>query len=173
LASGPVNCLMNRPRWATGKGEWEAVAPLAGGPSMIGREDALMRCSYPELGQRRSAKLVTRRHSVRPNTISAASRLRKPKRTSLSLTLFAGRGSGTSLVDARNRRLLCRQVKIAVFAISAHHPAMLLQSGNPFRIAFVAFDMSKASGSNRPPTHSSNSSCRSFSGFWMASKKSG
>lgn len=42
----------------------------------------------------------------------------------------------------------------------------------PFLIAFVAFSGSKASGSNRPPIHSSISSCCSFSGFLMASKKS-
>src|SRR5207248_5477906 len=57
------------------------------------------------------------------------------------------------------------QEKIVVLVISAHHPAMLLQSGNPFLIAFVAFDGSNFSGLNRPPTHSSISSCCSLSGF--------
>jgi len=49
---------------------------------------------------------------------------------------------------------------------------ILLQSGNPFFMAFVAAAGSKASGSNLPPTHSSNSSWRSWSGFWIASMKS-
>src|SRR5262245_5219915 len=54
-----------------------------------------------------------------------------------------------------------------------HQPAMLLQSGRPFFIAFVAFAGSNSSGSKLPPTHSSSSSCRSFAGFWIASTKSG
>ena len=56
--------------------------------------------------------------------------------------------------------------------ISAHHPALLLQSGKPFFIALVAFAGSNAWGSKEPPAHSSSPSWSSWRGSAIASRNS-
>ncbi len=75
-------------------------------------------------------------------------------------------------------RFFTKQQVVSDYHLPVHLQAELFrghiirrQSGRPFFMRFVAAVGLKASGSNEPPAHSSNSSCCSLSSFWMASTK--